>query len=138
MVLESFKEYIRRYGSLAILAAIAAMFVILSCHGKSIQFIQGFGYHPSPESCEEHISQPGDVHRDKSIFDGVNIPEEKALIIALVLAVFLVLFPKLPERYDHQSKIAQIYHQRKRWVWARHTPFSSSTFFPYFAAVRDH
>lgn len=137
MVIRSIIKHLRRLTSLAILVTIASMFLILSCHGESIQFNQGFGYHPAPDSCEEHIIQPGDVHTDKSIFDGISIPEGKTLIVALVVATFFVLYPKLPERYSRLTKVALIYHQRKRWVWARHTPFSSSAFFPYFAAQRD-
>lgn len=137
MVIRSIFQHFRRFISLAILITIASMFLVLSCHGESVQFNQGFGYHPNPDSCEEHISQPRDVHTDKSIFDGVSIPDGKALIAALFVAVAFSLFPKLPERYSRPARIALNYHQRKRWVWARHTPFSSSAFFPYFAAQRD-
>lgn len=138
MAIRSILEHFRRLTSLAILVTIASMFLILSCHGESLQFNQGFGYHPAPDSCEEHIIQPGDLHTDKSIFDGVSIPGWKVLIAAVFVAAIFTLFPKLPERYSRHARIALDYHQRKRWVWARHTPFSSSSFFPYFAAQRDH
>ena len=137
MVIPSIPEYFRYFISFAILVAIVSMFLVLSCHSESIQFNNGFGYHPSPDSCEEHIGQPRDVHTNKSIFDSVSLPEGKALIAAIFVATFFFLFPTLPERYNRSARIALNYHQRKRWVWARHTPFSSTAFFPYLAAQRD-
>lgn len=137
MVIRPIIEHLRHFTSLAILVTIASMFLILSCHCEPFQFNQGFGYYSSANSCEEHTLQSGNPHADKGIFDEVSFPERKVLIAALVVAVFLMVYPKLSERYNNQSKVALLYHQRKRWVWARHTPFSSSTFFPYFAATRD-
>lgn len=138
MVIWSIVEHLCRLTSFAILVMIALMFLVLSCHGESLQFNQGFGYHLAPDLCEEHIIQSGDLHTDKSIFDGVSIPSWKVLIVAIFIAAIFTIFPKLSERYSRLARIAIDYHQRKRWVWARHTPFSSSTFFPYFAATRDH
>lgn len=130
-------DSVRRLASLAILVTIALMFLILSCHGGPLQFNQGFGYSPVGNTCEEHSVQSNDTHTAASIFDGVNIPDRKVFIFAIVFALaFTVLLP-LSERYSRTARIAFRYHQRKRWVWARHTPFSSSTFLPYFAAQRD-
>lgn len=131
-------HFLQRLGSVAILAALAFMFVVVSCHGKAVQFDAGFGYHPVPDSCEEHVLTAGEAHTEKSLFDSITLPELKILLAVLVIAAFTVVFPKLPERYSSQTKNALVYHQRKRWVWARNLPFSSVGFFPYFAAVRDH
>ncbi len=123
---------------MAILMAVAGMFVVLSCYGESMQFNNGFGFHQSSQSCEEHISQPGDVHTDKCIFDGVVLPEGNSFAAALLIVAFFVLFPTFPERYNRSTKISRIYNRLKRWVWAKNLPFSFLGFFPYFAAIRDY
>lgn len=137
MVRRRVHHFLQGLGSAAILAALAFMFVVVSCHGKAVQFNAGFGYHPAPDSCEEHVFKTGEAHVEKSLFDNMALPGVKILLAAFVTAIFVAVFPKLPERYSSQTNSALVYHERKRWVWARNLPFSSITFFPYFSAVRD-
>lgn len=137
-MIRSVFQHFRCFTSLVILAIIASMFVIFSCGGGPVQFNQSFGYHPTPDSCEEHhLSQSADAQTIKGIFDGVSVPDGKVFLAAIFVAIFFSIFPALPERYNARARIALHYHRHKRWVWARHTPFSSSAFFPYFAATRD-
>ena len=138
MLFGSLGTFIRRCASVAILTAIASVFFVLSCHGESLQFSAYPGFHAASQSCEEHhVLQSGETHTEKSMFDGITIPNEKIFLAVVLVAVFFSLYPKFSEQFNRSVKVAFVHNQRKRWVWARHTPFSSSTFFPYFAAQRD-
>lgn len=139
MVFGGFGTYLRQFASLAILVAIAAMLVVLSCHGESLQFSTYPTFHPVSQSCEEeHTLQAGEVRTETSVFGKISIPGGKIFLAVAFGLTFFSLYPKSDERFTQVVKVMLVHNQRKRWIWARNLPFSSSGFFPYFAAVRDH
>lgn len=139
MNIRAIARYLRQFASLAILAAIAVMLLVLSCHDESLQFNAYPTFHPVSQSCEEeHTLQAGEVRTETSIFGKVSVPGGKIFLAFVFALTFFALYPKFDERFTQTVKVALIQNQRKRWVWARNLPFSSLGFFPYFAAVRDH
>ncbi len=126
-----------RIASTTVLSAIMAMFIVLSCHGESIQFRLSPVIASHSQSCNEHVLQPGEIQTPKNIFAGVILPENSITFAILFLVSLAFFFPKLVDRYTEHVKCILAANQRKRWIWSRHLPFSSLRFSPYFAAQRD-
>lgn len=137
-MLGRFLSCLRAGTSAAILAAIAAMFIVLSCHGGSLQLTSYPAFHAPTQTCEEHtLEDAGTFSTQKSIFNSVDPTSNKLLGVALLIAVLVVIFPKQDVVFSHRVKLTLAHNQRQRWIWARNLPFSSVCFLPSFAARCD-
>lgn len=137
MPLRSTTQYLRRSVSLAVLAAIGTLFVVLSCHGGSLQFSAAQGFHLPSQSCEEHTLDSVTPHAEKSIFSMATREDGKFFPVVVLVVAFFLLAARPHDPHKHSVKMALASNQQKRWVWSKNLPFSSLSFFPYFAAQRD-